>query len=313
MPVARPDNFFDWPAGGQTTEAGADAARRLVADGLGHRGDMVITPLKHGASGMESFRVEEGGRTYYAKVWPSTAGVRRLSHECAWARWASERKLAPTVRACTEGGILTDFVGGAALPGLGARQSDALRRIFILLRQVHSQPIANVPDETVFHGADHARHALGVLRDSGRAPATLLRDLNERVASLERALSTHTVEAVPCHNDFHHNNLLDDGRLWLVDWSSAGLGDPYNDLARLACNLDIAIERAEEVLGHYQGTFSAEETRRLQLCMALLDLELYAWCAARPGREDDARYFLTRVDHDRAVISTWLAEPRTYP
>jgi Ser/Thr protein kinase RdoA (MazF antagonist) len=36
---------------------------------------------------------------------------------------------------------------------------------------------------------------------------------------------------VLCHHDLHHLNLLDDGRLWLVDWEYGGRGDPLFDVA----------------------------------------------------------------------------------
>jgi hypothetical protein len=38
---------------------------------------------------------------------------------------------------------------------------------------------------------------------------------------------------VPCHNDLHPGNILQDsqGRLWVVDWTAFGVGDPRLDAA----------------------------------------------------------------------------------
>jgi thiamine kinase-like enzyme len=61
----------------------------------------------------------------------------------------------------------------------------------------------------------------------------------------------------PCHNDLLNANFIDDGgRLRIVDWEYAGMGDPFFDLGNFAVNheLDAEGERALlEVYGSDDG------------------------------------------------------------
>jgi thiamine kinase-like enzyme len=201
--------------------------------------------------------------------------------------------------------MLTDFISEGPPSGERARSPEVFPQILARLRHLHQQQTTDLPHPFIFREADQARRAIQAVRRAGRASVEILDDLAHKVSRIEEALAETSVALTPCHNDFHHNNILNGGRVF-VDWSSAGLGDPYNDVARLACNLDIPIEQAAAVLRAYQGSVRPEDERHLQLCMTMLDIELYAWCAARPGREDDARYFLTRARHDLVLCARFL-------
>jgi thiamine kinase-like enzyme len=65
---------------------------------------------------------------------------------------------------------------------------------------------------------------------------------------------------VLCHNDPFPTNFLDDGRVRLLDWEFAGMGDPFYDLAS-ACH-GCTLEQKALLLECYfgQATASALET-----------------------------------------------------
>lgn len=64
----------------------------------------------------------------------------------------------------------------------------------------------------------------------------------ERIAALER----ERYDPVPCHNDVLAANFIErpDGRLVLLDWEYAGMGDPRFDHANFAMNVDAATDDA---------------------------------------------------------------------
>ena len=70
-----------------------------------------------------------------------------------------------------------------------------------------------------------------------------IKEIEKAVASFPKAL---------CHNDFHRNNvIISPAGPKIIDWSTAALGDPYFDLAKLCITLPRAFKI--ELLHHYLG------------------------------------------------------------
>ena len=75
-----------------------------------------------------------------------------------------------------------------------------------------------------------------------------------RAAEVRRALTATPDDPVPCHNDLLSANFLrgPDGRLWLLDWEYAGMGDRSFDLGNFAVNNDISDEQMGEPLATHR-------------------------------------------------------------
>ena len=96
-----------------------------------------------------------------------------------------------------------------------------------------------------------------------------------------------------CHHDFHPVNALrsDDGRLSIIDWEGAGLGDRHSDLAHTLVLFEyapaVATKRVERVVlraakrwlpGRYRGVYARHlpiEDDRLRYWMALHSARLW--------------------------------------
>ena len=82
------------------------------------------------------------------------------------------------------------------------------------------------------------RDYAGTLRDGGSRHLALLADLLRDAAVLEAAVGP--VDLVFGHNDLLPANfLLDNNRMWLIDWDYAGFNSPLFDLGGLAANLSL--------------------------------------------------------------------------
>lgn len=68
-----------------------------------------------------------------------------------------------------------------------------------------------------------------------------------------------------CHNDLLNSNLIHDGRVRIVDWEYAGMGDCFFDLANLAVNHGFSASQEEALLHHYFGNPSEAHLSALQL------------------------------------------------
>jgi thiamine kinase-like enzyme len=108
--------------------------------------------------------------------------------------------------------------------------------------------------------------------------------LGPRLQQAERVLKllqTRDGDYVASHNDLVLDNLmLDDTRLWLIDWEYSAMASPYWDLATLcnAANLDLA--QSQRLLRVYCAGSSVMEESVLFDYRELLKLLSDCWMAA---------------------------------
>jgi thiamine kinase len=113
---------------------------------------------------------------------------------------------------------------------------------------------------------------------------------------------------VPCHNDLHHLNLLDDGsRLWIVDWEYGGVGDPLYDLASFASQHEFTAAERAALLDAY-GAASDMQAAALDAACAAFDYVQWLWYSVWAARHPGAgRGCAARA----AVLGARLAAART--
>jgi len=88
-------------------------------------------------------------------------------------------------------------------------------------------------------------------------------------------------EHVPSHNDLVLENLLlDDGRVWLIDWEFSSLASPYWDLATLCNAADLDYAQSVELLRVYCAGRPQMEESLLFDYRNLLQLLSDCWMAA---------------------------------
>jgi thiamine kinase-like enzyme len=93
-----------------------------------------------------------------------------------------------------------------------------------------------------------------------------------------------------CHNDFWHNNFLDDGeRLWLVDWEFSGDGDPLFDVATFCLGARYTAEQQEVIL----AAFGCSEPGNLALLREMQSVVFLfegAWALVQHALRGSAEY-----------------------
>jgi thiamine kinase len=184
-------------------------------------------------------------------------------------RWHPESRL-----------LITRYIPGTVWTLDDARAPANIGRLAALLRQLHSLPvrddIAIVDLPAILEHYWATLEARGTADPPGRTREEMRKDAVELSAGVPRRL---------CHNDAHHLNVIDTGRLWLIDWEYAGLGSPWFDLASVACNHDYDDARRRLLLRHYlelEGD-SEDGVLRLNLACRLFDDIRALWMAVRAG------------------------------
>src|SRR4051794_22576600 len=132
--------------------------------------------------------------------------------------------------------LVTAYVDAVPIADSALREPPALGAVARALRAFHEHAPA-LP--VAFDVPATARGYLALARDRGaELPATAwdAARLAERIAATLAGHPEHAV--VPCHDDLLGANVLVEagGRIWLVDWEYAGMGDRYFDLGNLSIN-----------------------------------------------------------------------------
>ncbi len=109
-----------------------------------------------------------------------------------------------------------------------------------------------------------------------------LADAYEEIKSLlPNPADTAQTRLVSSHNDLVLQNLLvQEDRLWFIDWEYSSLASPYWDLATICNELDLDKTAATEFLGVYCGGESGFDARQLDIYRTLLGFLSDCWLRA---------------------------------
>jgi thiamine kinase-like enzyme len=204
--------------------------------------DVAIEPLGGGITN-RNFKVETDGRRFVLRIGGKDTellGIDR-SAEHAASRVAADLGLGPEVVAFVEpeGYLVTRYVDGEV-------GKVDVARVGAALRLLHDGPAFPGHFDSFrvveAYRATAAEHGIGV--PSAYVPAKALANQIEHRRS--------HVPRRPCHNDLLNANFIDDGgRLVLVDWEYAGMGDPFFDLGNFAVNHELTEESEQALLSAY--------------------------------------------------------------
>jgi aminoglycoside phosphotransferase (APT) family kinase protein len=123
-------------------------------------------------------------------------------------------------------------------------------------------------------------------------------------------------QPVICHGDFHPRNLLVDAdTVWVIDWTTAGIGDRHGDIARTEWTFrfaEVTVDGATEgavsqalsaLSRHYLPSYRRHgpiDEARLRLWMPVQNLD--AWALAVAGQQG---FFGPSPAGDDSLIATW--------
>jgi aminoglycoside phosphotransferase (APT) family kinase protein len=238
-------------------DAVREALGRLLPD-LGPRATVRFRPLEGGIN-RRSFLVESEGARWVLRLRAAgAAALLDVATEAHVMRAAAAAGLAPAVVAADadSGLLLTEYRPRArAWTAEEARSPPNLVRAAALLRALHSVQ-ADIPAyaaERIARGYLDAlaAHAAPELVHLGGARSGAW---GEELLELAHEFDARYPSAGLCHNDLVAANVLDEGKLLLVDFEYAVRGPPLLDLAGLAGMNDFIPQQRRDLLEAYHGT-----------------------------------------------------------
>ncbi|MGE0161247.1 MAG: phosphotransferase [Gemmatimonadales bacterium] len=255
-------------------EAHRQTARQAVADTLGWSAVTAFEPVRGGASGALTYRVDAGARSYLLRMETRRDRLRN-PHQYTCMEIAAEAGVAPPLRHVDgEAGVaLMDFLPERPLQEYPGGPASVARALGSLVARLQDTPVFPVLHEY----PALLRRMLAFLGSSGMFAEGLL---DAHAEGFERVLEAYGWDAssrVSSHNDPNPRNILFDGRrLWLVDWEAACANDPLTDVAIVADNLAATPELEADLLHAWLGRAPDGLLRARLTLMRLLTRFYYA-------------------------------------
>lgn len=230
-------------------------------------------PLAGGITN-RNYRVRLGDRDYVVRLPGKDTALLGISREAEREANAAAAALglAPAVAAALDDCLVTEFVDCEQPTAADLRA--APEQIAAALRTFHDRG----PDLPVrFWVPELLDDYERIVRDSGAAPSD---DYARARALAARIAAVLPLEhPAPCHDDLLTANVLRDrdGRILLVDWEYAGMGDRFFDLGNFAVNQSLNEEQCELLARLYFGEARPADLAHLHLMRLASDLRESFW------------------------------------
>jgi thiamine kinase-like enzyme len=224
-----------------------------------------------------NFRVDVGGEQLVLRIGgkdTEALGIdRRAEHAASLA--AAGLGVAPEVVAFVEpeGYLVTRYVPGEPVAADRLRDRDMIGGLARIFRRIHNSGL--VPSRFDPFRVVEAYRATAAAHGHSSLPAY---DRAKPIADMiERLIPPHP--EVFCHNDLLNANFIADenGRIWIVDWEYAGMGDRFFDLANFAVNHDFTEEDDAALLASY----GVEDERSLVQMRFMSDFREAMWAVVQ--------------------------------
>jgi thiamine kinase len=174
--------------------------------------------------------------------------------------------------------LITQHLAGHRWTAREARLKENVTRVALRLRELHALPIPEGVQKIDLRAIVTA-YWNTLLAHAKAARAGPVRTRSRALKLIAELASDATL--CLCHNDVHHLNVIDDGKLWLVDWEYSGIGDPYFDLASVCCYHAYSDAQRKQLLSDYFGLYRPAALDRLHRMCWVFNYIRELWFAAR--------------------------------
>lgn len=186
--------------------------------------------------------------------------------------------------------IAIEFIDGYTVRLEQMRDPELQRRLAAQLRALHAgTPFTN--RLSIFEQLD--RYAAIARKFEVPLPDGML----EQMPAVERvrdALEAAPPDLKPCNNDLAPQNIMDDGRIRLIDYDLAGMNDVGFELGNIAAENQFDPDELARFCELYYGEHRPRELARARLFQMMSDFTWSALFAALIGTVDD----VAAPDHD---------------
>ncbi|MFT4552311.1 MAG: thiamine kinase-like enzyme [Chlamydiales bacterium] len=204
---------------------------------------------------------------------PEELGIDRES-ELLCHNLAAKHGIAPQIIYADpdSGTLVTEFKEGETLTLKKMRQENVRNEVIGLLKRCHKIP----PDQALHLVGPYENICKLITRTRETEPFLLSPDdmdsILKTIEEISLIVPNKDYEGI-CHNDLNNLNFIEsDGKIWIIDWEFAGLGNTLFDLAGYCVAQELNPDEIREVLQLYTGHNDSEQLIQLQLMCAVNEL-----------------------------------------
>jgi thiamine kinase-like enzyme len=271
--------------------------------------DLSYSPLGGGITN-QNFKIDTGTGSYVLRVAGTNTGMLGIDrqNEYAASKMAGDLNIAPEVIYFIEpeGYLVTRFISGKPLPPEQVKQAGNLEKITSMLKEFHAAD----PVPGTFWVPQIVKDYTEIARQHEIIFPENFPWLLECLADAEKALAADPLPHCPCHNDLLNENfLVEAGRIFILDWEYAGMGDRFFDLANLSVNHDFTDEEDQLLLKHYFGEISEPSWAHLKVMRIISDYRESMWGMAQMGISELDFDFRQYADNHFERLTNNLQDP----
>lgn len=253
-----------------------------AAGALGVPSESILScePIKHGLTN-ESWLVRTARDDVVVRISNAAEGALQIDRQSEALVLAAvdEAGIGAEVILCDPAKrlLITRYLGDTWTEA-DATQEQNIQRLGQLFRRLHRiVPPAGVRRLEL---SDSLEAYFRTLEERSVHAALLNKSLRERALQVALKLRENSA-ATLCHNDVHHLNVTDDGKLRLIDWEYAGVGQRLFDLASVCVYHQYDKMQREQLLSSYTSLTEITMWHRLELACWLFDYVRDLWMAVR--------------------------------
>ena len=271
--------------------------------------DLIYNPLGGGITN-QNYKIETGGECFVLRIAglkTNLLGIDRYTEYEASTR-AGRLGIAPEVVHYLEpeGYLVSRFIEGEPLPPEQVKLPHNLEKVTRMLKSFHETTL--LPG--VFWVPQIVKDYTKIAQENGISFPDNFEWLIACLEKAEAALQHDPSPHCPCHNDLLNENfLIEDGRIYILDWEYAGMGDPYFDLANLSVNHDFDDHQDELLLKLYFGELSTRSWAHLKVMRIISDYRESMWGLVQMGISELDFDFRQYADKHFERLTSNLEDP----
>ena len=258
----------------------SDPALEAVIDAVPGWSDAERVETEYISGGItnRNYCVRVDGAPFFVRLAGDDTGLLGIDRENEWAALeaAAAVEVGPGVVSFLpeHGCLVTEWIDGDLVSPESVRHRDVLERLVRSIKAFHGCreiPGAFSPFRVVEEYREQAS-------ERGVEVPEVYWELLERSREIREAFRRHPTPACPCHNDLLDANfLIQDGRLMIVDYEYAGMGDVFFDLGNLSVNNEFDEETDLALPEMYFGGSTPARVARLKLMRLMSDFREAMW------------------------------------
>jgi thiamine kinase len=258
----------------------------IAAGALGLAPEAILScePIKHGLTN-ESWLVRTRHDDVVVRISNAHENALQIDRqsEATVLAAVAEVGIGPEVILCEPANrlLITRYLGDTWTEAEATKEEN-IQRLGQLFRRLH-----RIPPPAGVRRVDLNESLEGYFRtlnERGVQPALVTKSLRERALQVALKLKENSA-ATLCHNDVHHLNITDDGRVRLIDWEYSGVGQRLFDLASVCVYHKYDKLQREQLLSAYTSLTELTTWHRLELACWLFDYVRDLWMAVKESEQ----------------------------